>query len=172
MRRLIASLLLAVSMPAAAELGNLGDHGFTVTHSAESTAAPAAVYRAMTQHIDQWWNGAHSWSGAAENLYLHTGPGGCFCENMPGGGHVEHLRVIFDAPDRELRFDGALGPLQTLPVSGRMIWRIEPTADGARITFVYHVTGRPEGGLRGIAPAVDGVIGEQLNRLQTLLQAD
>ena len=169
MRRLLAGLLLALSAPAAAELTNLGDHGFTVTHDVTSSAAPEAVYAAMTQRIDEWWSAAHSWSGDAAMLYLRSGPGGCFCEKMPGGGHVEHLRLIFEAPSRELRFDGALGPLQAMPVSGRMIWRIEPSDAGARIRFIYHVTGRPEGGLRGIAPAVDGVIGEQLDRLQTLL---
>jgi uncharacterized protein YndB with AHSA1/START domain len=172
MRRFIASLLLAVGTPAAAELDNVGDHGFTITHKVETGATPTAVYDAMTQRIDAWWNGAHSWSGDAANLYLRTGPGGCFCEKMPGGGHVEHLRLIFDAPGSELRFDGALGPLQAMPVTGRMIWRIEPSQGGARIHFIYHVTGRPEGGLKSIAPAVDGVIGEQLGRLRALLEID
>jgi len=171
MRHLIGLLLLAAAMPAAAGLENVGDHGFTVSHTADTTAAPNAVYGAM-KSVGRWWNGAHSWSGEASNLYLQAGPGGCFCEKMPGGGHVEHLRLIFDAPGRELRFDGALGPLQAMPVFGRMIWRIEALDTGARIHFIYHVTGRPEGGLQGIAPAVDGVIGEQLNRLRDLLATD
>ena len=35
--------------------------------------------------------------------------------------------------------------------------------------FTYMVFGHPEGGLEGIAPAVDGVIGEQLSRLASRL---
>ena len=46
-----------------------------------------------------------------------------------------------------------------------MIWRVEAAEGGSRITFTYLVFGHPEGGLQGIAPAVDGVIGEQLQRL-------
>lgn len=172
MRGLFAVLALAFAGPATAELDNAGEHGFSVTHAVQTAASPDAVYEAMTGRIDQWWNGAHSWSGDASNLYLRTGPGGCFCEKLPGGGHVEHLRLIFERPGSELRFDGALGPLQTMPVTGRMIWRIEAADPGSRVTFVYHVTGRPAGGLAGIAPAVDGVIGEQLERLRTLLDAD
>ncbi|MEJ2577340.1 MAG: SRPBCC family protein [Gammaproteobacteria bacterium] len=171
MQRLLAAMLTAAAGPAAAERGNVGAHGFTVTHSAATRAAPAAVYQSITENIDRWWNGDHSWSGDAANLYLRTGPGGCFCERLPDGGHVEHLRLIHDAPGRELRFDGALGPLQAMPVTGRMIWSIEAVDAGSRITFTYHVTGRPEGGLEGIAPAVDAVIGEQLGRLAALLDA-
>lgn len=74
-------------------------------------------------------------------------------------------RIIYLAPASQIRFDGALGPLQTMAVQGRMTWSIEATEAGSRVTFTYHVFGHPEGGLAGIAPAVDGVIGEQLKRL-------
>ena len=67
---------------------------------------------------------------------------------------------------------GALGPLQTMPVNGRMIWKIEPGESGSRISFTYHVFGHPEGGFEGIAAAVDGVIGEQLERLARRLAWD
>ena len=123
------------------------------------------MYATLTAHIDEWWNGDHSWSGDAANLYVDTKTDRCFCERLPGGGQVEHLRLIYTRPDAELRFDGALGPLQTMAAQGRMLWRIEPADGGSRVTFVYHVFGHPEGGLDGIAPAVDGVIGEQLQRL-------
>ena len=91
--------------------------------------------------------------------------GGCFCERLPEGGNVEHLRIIYFAPGKEVRFDGALGPLQTMAVQGRMIWKIEALEKGSKVIFTYHVFGHPKGGLTGIAPAVDGVIGEQLTRL-------
>ena len=165
MRMLLAVLSLCASGSLAAEISNLGDHQFTVSHVITTEARPAVVYRTMTSHIDQWWNGDHSWSSDAENLYMKVERGGCFGEKLPGGGRVEHLRLIYFAPDRELRFNGALGPLQTLPVQGRMMWKIEAIESGSEIRFTYHVFGHPEGGLQGIAPAVDGVIGEQLKRL-------
>jgi hypothetical protein len=166
LRCLLAALLTGVAAPLAAELRDAGEHGFTAEHRIEVTATPAEAWRVMTGHIDQWWDPAHSWSGEAANLYLQPAHGGCFCEKLPDGGFVEHLRIVYLAPGREIRFDGALGPLQTMAASGRMNWKISGREDGgSTIGFSYHVYGHPPGGLAGIAPAVDGVIGEQLQRL-------
>jgi hypothetical protein len=160
----IVSLLLT-SFPLKAELVDSGEHGFTVSHSITIEAEPFVVYRTMTSHIDQWWSPDHSWSGDAGNFHMELERGGCFCEHLPNGGQVEHLRIIYLSPGAEIRFDGALGPLQTMPVQGRMIWKIEAVENGSKVSFTYMVFGHPDGGLAGIAPAVDGVIGEQLLRL-------
>jgi len=170
--RLLALAALLPSAPLAAELVHAGENGFTVQHTATTNAKAAVVYRTMTAHIDQWWNPEHSWSGNAANLHMKTERGGCFCEKLPGGGFVEHLRIIYLAPESELRFDGALGPLQTMAAQGRMIWKIRVIEEGSQISFTYHVFGHPEGGLSAIAPAVDGVIGEQLQRLVERLAWD
>lgn len=164
-RAALLALLSLHALPLRAELTQSGEHGFTVSHRLETPVAPKDVYRVITEHIDQWWNPDHSWSKEAANLRVRAEPGGCFCERLPDGGFVEHLHIIYLAPGQEIRFDGTLGPLQGMPVSGRMIWRIDPTESGSAITFTYMVFGHPEGGLTGIAPAVDGVIGEQLQRL-------
>jgi hypothetical protein len=158
-------LLLVVSLPVVAEVIQSGEGGFTVAHSVEIEAEPFVIYRTMTSHIDQWWNGDHSWSGDASNLYLETEVGDCFCERLPNGGRVEHLRIIYLSPGKEIRFDGALGPLQQMAVSGRMIWKIDATENGSKVSFTYHIHGYAEGGFTQLAPAVDGVIGEQLTRL-------
>ena len=171
-RLAIVTCLLLAAAPLKAELTESGDHGFTVIHSITTKAEPFVVYRTMTSHIDQWWSGDHSWSGDASNLYMKLERGGCFCERLPNGGRVEHLRIIYFSPGAELRFDGALGPLQTMAVQGRMIWKIEAVEDGSKVTFTYKVFGHPEGGLASIAPAVDGVIGEQLGRLGDRLNWD
>lgn len=163
--RLSIALMAMLTFSVRAEITQSGEYGFTVSHSIESAADPFVVYRTMTSHIDEWWNGDHSWSGDAANLYMKIERGGCFCERLPENGRVEHLRIIYLAPGREIRFDGALGPLQTMAVDGRMIWKIDPMETGSKISFTYMVFGHPEGGLAGIAPAVDGVIGEQLTRL-------
>ena len=171
-RSFFAFCLLLLMNPAMAELTESGEHGFTVVHSITTESEPFVVYRTMTSHIDQWWSGDHSWSGDAANLYVKLKRGGCFCEKLPNGGRVEHLRLIYFSPGAELRFDGALGPLQTMAVQGRMIWKIEAAENGSKVTFTYRVFGHPEGGLAGIAPAVDGVIGEQLTRLGDRLNRD
>jgi hypothetical protein len=162
---IITAALLTLSLPAMAEVLQSGDGGFSVSHTAEIEAEPFVVYRTMTSHVDQWWNGEHSWSADASNLYIEPELGKCFCERLPGGGKVEHLRIIYISPGKEIRFDGALGPLQRMAVNGRMIWTIDATETGSKVTFAYHVHGFFEGGLGQIAPAVDGVIGEQLSRL-------
>jgi len=166
MFRLIWIAVLALpAFPLKAEVTSVSEYAFTVRHVITIEAEPFVVYRTMTSHINEWWNGEHSWSGDAANLYMKIERGGCFCERLPNNGRVEHLRIIFLAPGEEIRFDGALGPLQTLAVNGRMIWKIEAMETGSKVSFTYMVFGHPEGGLTGIAPAVDGVIGEQLNRL-------
>jgi uncharacterized protein YndB with AHSA1/START domain len=172
MKRIIIALALLQAGPLAAELTQSSEQGFTVHHTLSTAAEPFVVYRTMTAHIDQWWNPAHSWSGEAARLYMKTERGGCFCERLPDGGFAEHLRIIYLAPGREIRFSGALGPLQGMAVDGRMLWTIEAAESGSQVTFSYHVFGHPEGGLAGIAPAVDAVIGEQLQRLGERLTWD
>ena len=165
-------LSLAPATPLFAAVLESGEHAFTVSHSLETAAGPDVVYRTMTAHIDEWWNPAHSWSGEAANLYVQAEPGGCFCERLPNGGFAEHLRIIYLAPGAEIRFVGTLGPLQSMSVQGRMAWTIEPAEEGSLVTFTYRVFGHPPGGLTNLAPAVDGVIVEQLQRLGERLSRD
>jgi len=147
----------------------MNEGGFTSQNTAQVSADPAAVYEAIGD-IGKWWNPNHGWTGDANNFYFDARIGGCFCEKLPDGGAVEHLRIIYLAPGKEIRFEGALGPLQGLPTSGRMLWKIEPTESGSTITFTFHVFGFMQGGFEGLAPAVDGVVGEQLSRLAALLE--
>lgn len=169
-RSLLACVLCLAPLCAAAEVKSVSAGGFTVAHELSTTAAPDAVYSAV-QKIGQWWNPDHSWTGQAANLYFDASLGGCFCERLTDDGGVEHLRIIYLAPGKQIRFDGALGPLQGLAVSGRMLWTFEPDEDGTRINFTYHVSGFLDGGFEGLAPAVDGVIGEQLSRLGAFVSA-
>ena len=169
MKFLLTAILLLLSAQLFADLKMAGAHGFTVTHSIDTTTDPFYAYRTMTSHVNQWWSEDHTWSGNAANLYMEMEQGGCLCERLTGKGIAEHLRIIYYAAGEEVRFEGALGPLQAMPVTGRMIWNIDPIEGGSRITFTYHVFGHVEGGLQNIAPAVDGVIGEQIARLSRRL---
>ena len=171
-----------------AEVKEVGDNGFTVSHTISTPASPAQSWQVMTGHIDTWWDPAHSWSGDSKNLYITAEAGGCFCERLPADGEgtaggVEHLRIIYINPPHELRFDGSLGPLQSMSLHGRMIWTVKAaqagsaagsapeSTQGSTITFTYMVHGALQGGFAGLAPAVDGVIGLQLNHLAQKLAA-
>jgi hypothetical protein len=132
---------------AAAEVTAAAAHGFTVRAEAAVEAPPETVWRMLTAHVGEWWDGAHTYSGQAANLYIETRPNGCFCEKLGENGAVVHLTVTFVEPGRMLRLTGGLGPLGLMGVNG-----YDPR------------------GLDRIAPAVDRVLSEQLARLQRLIE--
>jgi hypothetical protein len=174
-RKAIFLLLLSLPVLCQAEVLTVAPGGFEVRHALHTRSTPADAWSAMVSRVDQWWNGEHSWSGSAANLYIVPKVGGCFCEHLPqadgrGEAGVEHLRIVYLKPYEEIRFEGALGPLQTLPVDGRMLWQITAAESGSTITFTYLVHGFLAAGFDQLAPAVDGVIGEQLDRLGRLLE--
>jgi uncharacterized protein YndB with AHSA1/START domain len=176
-RAILAALcaaILAAAGPgtAGAEVRNLSAGGFTVALERDIAAAPKDVYAALTGRVSNWWESSHSWSGDSANLYVDATPGGCFCERLENGGWVEHLRVIYLAPGRELRLRGSLGPLMDLGLVGTMIWRLEPTEAGTRFLWQYVVQGHMDGGFEQLAPVVDRVNATQLERLAELFSSD
>jgi len=170
--RLFVSLVIA-SLPviAQADVVEVGDGGFVVSHTVNTNATPEQSWSAMVERIDEWWHPEHTWSGDSANLYIKPELGGCFCERLPNGG-VEHLRIIYFKPIQEIHFDGSLGPFQTMAAQGRMVWKVEPRETGSSITFTYLVHGFTSGGFTEIAPAVDGVVTLQLDRLAQALAAN
>jgi len=176
--RTIAVTAIMFPLLCQAEVKEVGDGGFTVSHTVNTAANPQQSWKMLTQHIDKWWDPEHTWSGNSANLYITLEAGGCFCERLPAdakseAGSVEHLHVIYSNPPQEVRFDGTLGPLQSMNVHGRMIWTVASAEAGSSITFTYMVSGQLDGGFAGLASGVDGVIGLQLNRLaQRLAAAD
>jgi hypothetical protein len=176
----IVGFLLLVGLgfsTAQAAVTQAGESSFTVSHTVTTGASGEQAWKTMINHVNEWWHPDHSWSGDANNFYIKAELGGCFCEHLPADdkgekGGVEHLRIIYFDPNAEVRFDGSLGPLVDMAVQGRMSWKISPAEagqPGASITFTYRVHGYMEGGFEGLAPVVDGVIGQQIQRLQALL---
>lgn len=166
----IAAVLTVASPPSAeAEVVSAKPAGFAVSRTAIIAATPAATYAALA-HIGQWWNGAHSYSGKAGNLTLQPRVGGCFCETLPEGGAVEHMRIVFIQPGHLMRLTGALGPLQSEGVGGTLTWAITAEGKGARIVQTYVVGGYVRGGIDTMAAPVDQVLGEQLDRLKAYLE--
>ena len=140
--------------------------GFLVNLEVKVNAPIAKVYDALIGQVGSWWNPEHTYSHDAKNLSIDPRPGGCFCEKLPNGGGVEHLRVVYVAPREVLRLSGALGPLQASGVAGSVTWKLTGDRDQTRIQLSYSVGGFVVGGFDRIAPAVESMLNEQLNRLR------
>lgn len=177
MTRWVRCLALATTLlgatPLAAEVIDEKPTGFVSRHEAIVSASPKEVWLALIAPAD-WWQSEHTWSGEATNLTLTPQAGGCFCETIPEvdtperftlQGSVEHMRVIQAYPEQALRMQGALGPLQSEPVTGILTVAISATEDGTRIVWEYNVGGPMRYEVPVIAKAVDGVMGAQVNAL-------
>jgi uncharacterized protein YndB with AHSA1/START domain len=169
-RSVIAFLVLLTAGPAAGDVIDRSPNGFTIKGRAQVAAAPDAAFRALVD-VAAWWDKAHTYTGASSNLSIVPQPGGCFCEKLPGGGGVEHGRVVHVAPGSLLRLQGALGPLQELGVSGSLSWQVTKAASGSTITMTYAVGGYAPT-LEKLAPLVDQVMMRQLSLLKAHLDRD
>jgi uncharacterized protein YndB with AHSA1/START domain len=165
----VLALFASLAAPAAGKVVSAVPHGFEVVETVNVAATPAQTYAALAQ-VGRWWNGAHTYSGDAANMRLEPRPGGCLCERMKDDGVIEHMRVVYAQPNRILRLQGGLGPLQEEGVAGSFSWSIKPVRDGAELTQRYVVGGYVRGGMEKLAPLVDGVLAEQLGRLKRFIE--
>lgn len=161
----LAALLLAAA-PASAEVKERSPSAFLLFYSQTLKAPPARVWTALAD-IGHWWSSDHTYSGSAANLSLRAEAGACFCERWSGGS-VEHGRVIAALPNKLLRLDSALGPLQESAVTGVLTFALAPDGAGTKLSVVYRVGGGSA--LEVLAPLVDRVIGEQVARLARLVE--
>ena len=129
------------------------------------SASAATAYAAVIQPA-RWWNGDHTWSGDPKNLTLEARAGGCWCEKLAQGGSVEHMHVVFAQPGAVLRLTGALGPLQSLPLSGVMTWSFKDDPKGGSTVALRYRFAGPLEAKDNWPPAVDAVLGQQVRRLQ------
>jgi len=164
---------LALAAPAAAEVVRATDTSFVTRHEVVVEASPKAVWLALIVPAG-WWRSEHTWSGDAANLTLTPQAGGCFCETIPEvdepgrftlQGSVEHMRVIQAYPESALRMVGALGPLQSEPVTGVLTIAISTIEQGTRVVWESNVGGAMRYEVPVISKAVDGVMGAQLAAL-------
>jgi len=174
---LLGAAALLPADAAHAEVTGAGPGGFVSRHEVVVTAVPRDVWLALISPAG-WWRGEHTWSGDAANLTLTPQAGGCFCEKIPEvdepgrftlEGSVEHMRVIQAYPERALRMQGALGPLQSEPVTGILTIAISQVEAGTRIVWEYNVGGTMRYEIPVISRAVDGVMGAQLAALAEML---
>jgi uncharacterized protein YndB with AHSA1/START domain len=173
MRSIIAALAILLAILAAPVRGEVVEAtvaGFLVRNTAAINAPSAKVYTSLTDGVGGWWDPAHTFSHDARNLSLEAKPGGCFCERLPDGGGVQHMRVIYASPGKLLRLTGAIGPLQEAALVGTMTWNLSPAAGGTTVELTYTVGGFRAGGFRDISTVVDGVLRGQLVRLKALVE--
>lgn len=163
-----AALLLAAGT-VLGEASAVSPSGFLVTQRHEVRATPQQVYEAIGR-IGRWWNDAHSYSGHASNMSLNLAAGGCFCENWDDNS-VQHAQVIQARRGSLVRLQGALGPLQPLPVNAILTFTIASFGDVTALTVTYSVAGNADAALDKLAGPVDSVIGEATNRLVSYVES-
>ena len=163
MKFLIAVAMLGLASPAASEVVKAGEHGFELSYSEVVTASPAEATEAFGK-VGMWWNPDHTYSGNSDNLSMALQPGGCFCEKLPGGGGIEHMRVAYVDPGKRIVLTGSLGPLLYEATSAVLDVQIKPAGKGSTVTATYKVAGFANGGAAKLAPLVDKVMGEQISR--------
>lgn len=170
--RLLAVILILGAGPhiATADVIDADKHGFTLVHEVIVDATRAEAWFAAVDNIDRWWNADHTISGRSSLLSIDARPLGCFCEATGGG--VVHLTVTTVSKDVNLRMTGGLGPLGLMGVNGNMTWEFFDVDGGTKIRFSYAVGGYAPDGLDTIAPAVDYVVGDALQRLGSYIDAD
>ncbi|NJC05517.1 uncharacterized protein YndB with AHSA1/START domain [Sphingomonas kaistensis] len=161
----IGAAAAAWTVPTAAEVRSTGPDRFEIEHRIDSALPPGALYALIGQPA-RWWSDAHTYSGKAANLSVDLVPMGCWCERMPDGKVVTHLRVGITQPGRRLLLIGLLGPLSTVAKAGAMNWTITPKGRGSTLVMNYKVGGMSADKVAPLAPAVDGVLGEQMTRLR------
>lgn len=163
----LAALLILAAAPAAADVVSASSNGFEVRETVMLVVPPEAAFEAFG-NLPAWWDPEHTYSGDSANLRFEMTPGGCFCERIPKtGGGVEHMHVAFVDPGKRIVLTGPLGPLLYEATTGVMDVNVETIAGGSKLTLDYKVAGFANGGADKLAPAVDGVLGEQLKRFRT-----
>ena len=171
LRLAVLLVLLLLSSFAFAEVKDSGAGGFILSTSFAVTGAPGDVYKKIVS-VGEWWDSAHTYSADAHNMGIDAKAGGCWCEKLPKGGSVAHMQVATAWPGTLLVMTGGLGPLQQMGASGAMTFKLTAVGDKTKVEFTYAVSGYVPGGIQALAPVVDKVLMESLDRLHRYLETD
>lgn len=168
-----AALLFACTAlpPAHAEVLHAAESGFVVRHERTLLAPPETAWRMLIGHVGEWWHPDHTYAGDASSLYIEARPLGCFCERIGPNDVVVHLVVTMLRENRLIRLTGGLGPLGLMGVNGNLTVSLLPSEEETRLALEYRVGGYDPEGLGRIAPAVDSVLGEQMDRFVRFVEA-
>jgi len=144
--------------------------GFTVKTTLNIQATPDDVYRRLVHNVGDWWSPAHTFSGDAHALTIDNRAPGCFCERLPNLGTARHMEVVMAAPGEKLVMRGAMGPLQSMAVTGAMTIDLSPDAGGTKLVATYAAGGYVPAGFNTWAARVDSVLTEQFTRLKNYVE--
>jgi hypothetical protein len=160
---------LLVSCAAAAKVEQSSPSNANLNYSIPVQASRDAVWKQLIQP-QSWWSDSHTWSGKAKNLKLTPGVGNCWCEHWDGNS-VEHGRIIVWKPKQGFRMQAVFGPMQEQALSGIMDFRIEEADGKTNLIVAYRLNGSDKSALDKIAPFVDKVMQEQLDRLKQSIES-
>lgn len=166
MKSCICMMLLAVAAaPATAEILAASPEHYELRHEATSSLSPQEMWERLIRP-EGWWASEHTWSGDAANLTLDAQAGGLWREDWDAGS-VAHGTVLAVRDGAQLRLDAPFGPLQGMAV--QVVWTIsleeQEGTGGTRIIFEEIANGSASSQLDQIAPAVDSVKSEAMQRL-------
>lgn len=167
----LAVLMTAAAAGVRAEVVDSAANGFSVRHTVVVERPRAYVYQMAVENVGEWWSDDHTFSGNAHRMFIDPRPLGCFCETLGDDAGVVHLVVTFVNPGVMLRLSGGLGPLGLMGVDGNMTWEFSDHEAGTTVTLHYAVGGYAAGGLDALAPAVDSVLAESLDRLKAYAES-
>lgn len=153
-----------VASPGYGEVVAVGENGIQIRIVRQASPDPAQVYDKVVHEIGSWWSSDHTWSGDASNLSIDLRRA-AMVEALSDGGFCRHMEVVFHQPGSTLRMTGGLGPLQEMGLNGTMTIKTTAKDDKTEIELIYNVSGFSPGGFEQIAPLVDGVLAQQLDRL-------
>jgi hypothetical protein len=163
--KIIIALALVAATPASAAVVSAAPNGFEIKQTV-NLVVPPEVAMASFAELPSWWDPEHTYSGNPANMSLVLHPGGCFCERLPDGGGIEHMRVTFVDPGKRVVLTGSLGPLLYEATSGVMDIQVKRAAGGSQLILDYKVAGFANGGGEAMAAKVDEVLAEQMKRLR------
>ena len=156
---------LAGESAARADVLSAAPGGLVVRTIVEVSAAPEAVYDALTARVGEWWPADQTWSGNSSNLSIDARAGGCFCEKLSNGGSVQIMQVVWAERGTLLRMSGAPGRLQESAAIATQSWQLTKSAVGTRVEMTFAAAGYLPGGFEKLAPAVDEVYVALVSRL-------
>ncbi|MBN8728844.1 MAG: hypothetical protein J0H15_14235 [Xanthomonadales bacterium] len=164
LRALAAVLLAALAGGAGAEVREAAPDAAFIVVTTPVAAAPARVWSSLLA-VSKWWGDPYTFSGQAGKLELTASAGGCLCERWDGSS-AAHARVLTVIPERLLRLEGALGPLQEFPLRGVLDVWLKYAEDGSStLDFEYRIGGASGSSLDVIATDIDAQLRDQAARL-------
>ena len=166
--RCIISALALFAAPVSAAVVNSSPGHFTLGYTSTVKATPDQVW-ATVVNLPRRRAAAHSYPGQAANLSTDPRAGGCWCERWTGpkgeANSIEHARIVMAMPGKVLRAVGGFGPLQQAPIYAVLSIEMKPVDGSTQLRMTYAASGDIAGGMAEIAPAIDGVLGQQFDNL-------